>query len=221
MLSIDTVPAHTSAIRHNPSPNGPLAVDVRAPAGSIVLAPCPGQVKHTSCPDTASLPGCQIRGFLRLPNGREMPFVLAHLQRGTFPTTGQFFRKGAILGRMAFWEQHPASTHVHWGFRQPGDNFMPPPANIPIIRAFQLCGPPPVRPGMALAVSEINAEDATEIDAEDAEDYVPHGDIDVLDEEFEFDAEAFEQGGFDEEVSDEARVALNIKEQEKREGALE
>jgi len=56
---------------------------------------------------------------------------------------------------------------------------------------------------MALAVSELDAEDVTEIDAENSEDYVAHGDIEVLDEEFEFDAEAFERGGFDEEVSEE------------------
>jgi hypothetical protein len=152
------------------------------------------------CPDTALLPGCQIRGFLRLPNGSLMPFVLAHLQQGSFPTVGQFFRKGATLGKMEHWEQHPPATHVHWAFRQPGDTVMPPPATLPIVKAFELCGPPPVRHGMARAVSEIDAEDVTAIDAEDS---VAHGDIEVLDEEFEFDAEAFEQGGFDEEVLEE------------------
>jgi hypothetical protein len=112
------------------------------------------------------------------------------------------FQKGEILGRIEHWEQHPNSTHVHWAFRNPGDTQMPPPANISIVRAFELCGPAPQRSVKALAVSEVNDEDLLEIDAEESEDF-EHGDIEVLDEEFEFDAEAFEQGDFDAEVLDE------------------
>lgn len=74
---------------------------------------------------------------------------------------------------MEFWEQHPRSTHVHWAFRKPGDNLMPPPANIPIVRAFELCGPAPRRFDRAPDVSEIDAAD------------FEHGDIEVLEEEFE------------------------------------
>ena len=186
MLAIHTVPAARRVQRHNPSPRGPLAVDVYAPPGSIVLAPLPGKVVHTSCPDTPKLPGCQIRGFLTLPDGGGMPFVLAHLQRGTFPTTNMTFRKGATLGRMERWEQHPNATHVHWAFRSPGDNQMPPPANIPVVRAFELCGPAPGGvPVMDEAVPEIDPENP---------DFFEHGDIEVLDEEFEFDAEAFGHG---------------------------
>lgn len=207
MLAIHTVPAHTSVFRHNPSPNGPLAVDVRAPRGSRVLAPLPGRVTHTSCLDTPRLPGCQIRGFLRLPNGTLMPFVLAHLQRGSFKTEGQFFSKGDLLGTVEFWEQHPNSTHVHWAFRQPGDTFLPPPANIPILRAFELCGPPPSGGShKALGVSESDAEDLQETEVEDSE-AIEHGDIEVLDKDFAQDAEAIaeafehgEAGRLDEEV---------------------
>jgi len=173
------------------------AVDVRAPRGSRVLAPLPGSVTHTSCLDTPLLPGCQIRGFLRLPNGTLMPFVLAHLQRGSFPTEGQFFQKGSTLGTMAFWEQHPRFTHVHWAFRDPGDTRLPPPANIPILRAFELCGPPPMSFARVRGVSVSDAEDLTEIEVEDSEG-VEHGDIEVLEEDFAQDAEAiaeaFEHG---------------------------
>jgi hypothetical protein len=191
LLAIHTVPASRRVRRHNPSPEGPQAVDVYAPAGSRILAPLPGRVSVTSCPDTASLPGCQIRGFLRLPDGRLVSFVLAHLQRGSFPPPGTFFQKGEILGRMALWEQQPNSTHVHWAFRNPGDSRMPPPANIPVVRAFELCGPAPKRFAKALEVMEIDAEELLEIDANESEDF-EHGDIEILDEDFEDDAEAFE-----------------------------
>jgi len=50
---------------------------------------------------------------------------------------------------------------------------MPPPANIPIVRAFELCGPAPRRFDRAPDVSEIDAAD------------FEHGDIEVLEEEFE------------------------------------
>ena len=119
-----------------------------------------------------------------------MPFVLAHLQPGTFPNPGQTFKKGATLGRMEHWEQNPGSTHVHWAFRNPGDSGMPPPANIGILTAFELCGPPPRR-------SSARDLDVAEIEAEDSEDF-EHGDIEVLDEEFEYDAEDFEDGDLEE-----------------------
>jgi hypothetical protein len=166
-----------------------LAVDVRAPAGSIVLTPLPGSVTHTMCPDTPLLPGCQIRGFVRLPSGVLMPFVLAHLRPGSFLTDGTFFQKGQVLGRMASWEQHPASTHVHWAFRDPGDPNLPPPANIPILRAFELCGPPPVSFASARGIPVSEVEDLVEIEVEDSE-VVEHGDIEVLEEDFSEDAEA-------------------------------
>jgi hypothetical protein len=207
LLAIQTVPASRKVRRHNFSDGIPQAVDVYAPTGSRVLAPLPGQVRLVSCPDTPALPGCQIRGFLRLPGGGGMPFVLAHLRQGTFPTNGMTFQKGATLGRVEFWEQHPNSSHVHWAFRNPGDTRMPPPANISIVRAFELCGPAPRRAEIALAVSEIDAEDLPKIDTEDLPEIdtevFDHGPIEVLEEEFEFDADAFEQGDFDAEVLDE------------------
>jgi hypothetical protein len=189
MLAMHTVPASRRVRRHSPTPNGPLAVDVYARAGSIIVAPLPGKVVFTSCPDSPTLPGCQIRGFLRLPDGRGMPFVLAHLQPGTFPREGQTFRKGATLGRMEHWEQHPGSTHVHWAFRNPGESVMPPPASIPVLRAFELCGPAPTRSVMELDVAEIEAEDSEDFE---------HGDIEVVVEEFEYDAEDFEDGDLEE-----------------------
>jgi hypothetical protein len=126
------------------------------------------------------MPGCQIRGFLRLPDGRGMPFVLAHMQRETSLTTGMIFLKGETLGKMELWEQHPTATHVHWAFRTPGDNLMPPPANIAVLKGFELCGLGPQESDL----------DVPEIDAEDSEDF-EHGDIEVLVEEFEYDAEDF------------------------------
>ena len=173
------------------------AVDVRAPRGSRVIAPLPGSVTHTSCVDTPRLPGCQIRGFLRLPNGTLMPFVLAHLQRGSFPTEGEFFGKGDLLGTVEFWEQHPRFTHVHWSFREPGDTNLPPPANISIVRAVELCGPPPMSFAGPVGVSQKDAEDLQKIEVENSE-AVEHGDIEVLDKDFAQDAEAvaaaFEHG---------------------------
>lgn len=191
MLAIHkVVPDSKRVILHNPSPKGPLAVDVYASPGSKILAPLPGKVVHTSCPDTPSLPGCQIRGFLRLPGGGGLPFVLAHLQPGTFPPKGKIFKKGAILGKMELWEQHPNATHVHWAFRTPRDKIMPPPATIPVVKGFELCGL-----GSSLGPQKAaRALDVQEIDAEDSEDFVQHGDLEVLDEEFEYDAEEFEQG---------------------------
>jgi hypothetical protein len=65
---------------------------------------------------------------------------------------------------------------------------MPPPATIGIVRAFELCGPPPRKSARALDVAEIEVEDSEDFE---------HGDIEVLDEEFEFNAEEFEHGDFD------------------------
>ncbi len=131
------------------------------------------KIVFTPCPDSASLPGCQIRGFLRLSDGRGIPLVLAHLQQRTFPTTRMTLQKGATLGRMERWEQHPRSTYVDCAFRDPGDSLMPPPANIPVVRAFELCGP--------VLMMSASALDVPEIDAEDFE----HGDIEELDKEAE------------------------------------
>jgi hypothetical protein len=155
------VPATKFVILHNPGPNGEkLAADIFAPAGSIVLAPLGGKVEDTSCPDTPTLPGCQIRGYLLVPgkDGKRLPFVAAHLQRGSFPAEGQTFTKGQTIGKIERWEQHPASTHTHWAFRQPGDSQMPPPATIPVLKAFELCGPPPGRAQRAGEVAEVRGE---------------------------------------------------------------
>jgi hypothetical protein len=74
---------------------------------------------------------------------------------------------------------------------------MPPPANIPILRAFELCGPPPMSFAEAQGVSAGEAEDLTETEVEDSE-AVEHGDIEVLEKDFSQDAEAvaeaFEHG---------------------------
>src|SRR5215207_3582263 len=154
----DTVTAARFVIRHGLSPEGKLAADVFADAGSIVLAPADGRVVHTGCPDTAGLPGCQIRGYLELSDGRELGFVAAHLQRGTFPEQGMTFSKGQTLGKIALWEQRPKSTHVHWSFKDPGTG-MPPKANIEVLRAFDMLGPAPPRTLHAEAVPQLEAEE--------------------------------------------------------------
>jgi hypothetical protein len=94
----------------------------------------------------------------------------------------KIFQKGEILGKMELWEQHPASTHVHWAFRTPGDNLMPPPANIAVVKGFKLCGIGPLSSTEDLGVPEIDPEDP---------EYYEHGNLEVLDEEFEYDAEDF------------------------------
>ena len=74
---------------------------------------------------------------------------------------------------------------------------MPPPANIPVVRAFELCGPPPVSFASARGIPVSEVEDLVEIEVEDSE-VVEHGDIEVLEEDFSEDAEAvaeaFEHG---------------------------
>jgi hypothetical protein len=155
----DIVPASRFVILHDPSPEGKLAVDVFANAGSIVLAPADGRVVFAGCPDTAGLPGCQIRGFFKLPDGRELGFVIAHLQRGTFPRPGMTFRKGQTIGKVALWEQKPRSTHTHWAFKDPGTG-MPPRANIAVLRAFNMLGPAPRRTQRAEAVPQLAAEES-------------------------------------------------------------
>jgi hypothetical protein len=154
----DTVPAATSVIRHGKSRQGKLAADVFARAGSIVLAPANGRVVAAGCPDDKNHPGCQIRGFLTRPDGQKMGFVLAHLRRGTFPKEGETFRKGQTIGKMAFWEQFPRSTHVHWSFKRPGTG-MPPKANMNVLRAFDMLGPPPPRTLHKAAVPDLAAEE--------------------------------------------------------------
>ncbi|HET7270973.1 MAG TPA: hypothetical protein VFI90_07770 [Rubrobacter sp.] len=80
---------------------------------------------------------------------------------------------------------------------------MPPPANIPIDRAFELCGPAPMTFAIALEVSEMDDENLERINAEDSEDHVEHGEIEVLDEDFADDAKSFENapiGLFEEEA---------------------
>lgn len=159
----DTVPAARRVIRHNPSGQGKLAADVFAEPGSVVLAPLPGRVVRAGCPDTQKLPGCQILGFLTLPDGREMGFAAAHFQRGTHPEAGDTFEKGDVLGVIARWEQRPRSSHVHWSFRRPGEGRMPPPADINILEAFELCGDPPQE---TAGLADVPAEEMDEVDHE-------------------------------------------------------
>jgi hypothetical protein len=155
----DTVPAARFVILHGLSPDGKLAADVYADAGSIVLAPADGRVVFAGCPDTARLPGCQIGGFLKLSGGRELGFVAAHLQRGTLLEQGMTFRKGQTLGKIALWEQKPRSTHVHWSFKAPGTG-MPPKANIPLLSAFHMLGPAPQRTLHREAVPQLATEES-------------------------------------------------------------
>ena len=162
MRPSDTVPAARFVKLHGPSPQGKLAVDVYANRGNIVLAPADGHVVFEGCPDNPRLPGCQIRGFLTLPDGREMGFVLAHLIPGTFVRAGQTFRKGQVIGKMAFWEQHPKATHVHWSFKNPGEG-MPPRANISVLAAFNMLGPPPPRTLHKDAVPQLAVEESAQL----------------------------------------------------------
>jgi hypothetical protein len=155
----DTVPAARFVILHGQSTNGKLAADVYADAGSIVLAPADGRVVFAGCPDTALLPGCQLRGFLKLPDGRELGFVAAHLQRATFLEQGMSFHKGQTLGKIALWEQKPRSTHVHWSFKSPGTG-MPPKANIPLLSVFNMLGLAPQRSLHREAVPQLAAEES-------------------------------------------------------------
>jgi hypothetical protein len=162
MRPFHTVPATRFVKLHGPSPQGKLAADVYANRGNIVLAPADGRVVFAGCPDTPRLPGCQIRGFLTLSDGREMGFVLAHLIPGTFVRAGHTFRKGQVIGKMAFWEQHPKATHVHWSFKRPGEG-MPPKANIPVLTAFDMFGPAPNRTFHGEAVPQFAAEESAQL----------------------------------------------------------
>jgi hypothetical protein len=155
----DSVPAARFVILHGQGTDGKLAADVFAKAGSTILAPADGRVVFAGCPDTARLPGCQIRGFLELSNGHELGFVAAHLQHGTFLEQGMTFRKGQTLGKIALWEQKPLSTHVHWSFKAPGTG-MPPKANIPLLSAFDMLGSAPQRTLHREAVPQLAAEES-------------------------------------------------------------
>ena len=179
-----TVPATRFVRLHGPSPQGKLAADVYANHGNIVLAPADGRVAIAGCPDSPRLPGCQIKGFFTLPDGSEMGFVLAHLIPGTFVPQGHSFRKGQVLGKMAFWEQHPKSTHVHWSFKQPGTG-MPPKANISVMAAFNLLGLPPPRTLHKEAVPHFVVEESAQLAEEDrlAARESEHEAIPVLEEE--------------------------------------
>jgi hypothetical protein len=179
-----TVPATRFVRLHGPSPQGKLAADVYANRGNIILAPADGHVVLEQCLDSPQLPGCQISGFLTLSDGREMGFVLAHLIPGTFVRAGNTFRKGQVLGKMAFWEQRPKSTHVHWSFRHPGTG-MPPKANIPVMAAFNLLGLPPPRTLHKEAVPHFVVEESTQLAEEDrlAAQESEHEAIPALEEE--------------------------------------
>jgi murein DD-endopeptidase MepM/ murein hydrolase activator NlpD len=179
-----TVPATRFVKLHGPSPQGKLAADVYANHGNIVLAPADGRVVFADCPDSPHLPGCQFKGFLTLADGREMGFVLAHLIPGTFVQAGQTFRKGQVIGKMAFWEQHPKSTHVHWSFKHPGTG-MPPKANIPVMTAFSMLGLPPPRTLNKEAVPHFVVEESAQLAEEDrlAAQESEHEAIPTLEEE--------------------------------------
>jgi murein DD-endopeptidase MepM/ murein hydrolase activator NlpD len=185
MLPRDTVPATRFVKLHNKGPAGLMrAADVFGRRGNIILAPANGRVVFNGCPDDALHPGCQIRGFVILPDGREMGFVLAHLMPGMFVRPGQTFRKGQTIGRMAFWEQRPFSTHVHWAFNRPGTG-MPPPANMSVLAAFNALGPPPPRTLRLPAVPYFAAEESAQLAEEDrlVVQESEHGEIPALEEE--------------------------------------
>jgi hypothetical protein len=108
-------------------------MDVFGRPGSGFFAPAPGRIVEAHWVGTADLPGGQIRGVLRTKGGGEIGFVAAHLRNyrkgGSFP-------KGAKLGVIAPWRNHPKSAHVHISFRT-GEG-APPPANIGVLKAFNL-----------------------------------------------------------------------------------
>jgi hypothetical protein len=87
---------------HPESPDGLLtAVDIFAPIGSRVRAPLPGTVVNAGFEDDPppDNPGSgHLHSFLKLPDGRELPFVLGHLQRSTFKPAGKSFKTNAKEG---------------------------------------------------------------------------------------------------------------------------
>jgi hypothetical protein len=116
------------------------AVDIYAPPGSEVLAPAPGVVVD-AMPSPAVPGSWQIRGGMVRPDGREVPFVIAHFIEDGHPRAGDTFRKGDVLGWIKIWAAAPRSTHAHVAFRRAGDSKLPPPGNVLVERAFERFGP--------------------------------------------------------------------------------
>jgi hypothetical protein len=123
------VPASGTQAVHNEG----RAIDVFAKPGSGFFAPAPGRIVEAHWVGTPDLPGGQIRGVLRMKGDGEIGFVAAHLRNyrkaGSFP-------EGAKLGVIVPWPKHPNSAHVHIAFNT-GD-VPPPPANIGVLKAFNL-----------------------------------------------------------------------------------
>jgi hypothetical protein len=142
MLPRDTVPNSTRAIVHKTPIRPDGAVDIYAPPGSFVLAPGDGFVTDVQDLKPHDLPGWQIRGRIRRPDGKEVPYVLAHLTVDTHPPKGGSFRKGQVIGWVARWPEHPKSAHAHWSFRKVGDT-LPPPGNVSVMGAFERFGRAP------------------------------------------------------------------------------
>jgi hypothetical protein len=115
------------------------AIDIYAPPKSEVLAPGPGRVVRTA--QSPAVPNSyQIQGYIKRPDGMEVPFVAAHFISGTYIGGGRTFEKGAVLGRIRRWDQYPNSTHVHFSFRRAGETKLPPPGNVLVMQAFKRFG---------------------------------------------------------------------------------
>lgn len=141
MIPRATIPASTGQKVHNTPAMEGGAVDIYAPQGSNVLAPGRGRVVDVLNLSTQDLPGWQIRGFMTRPDGLEVPFVIAHLQEGSFPRAGATFRKKEVIGSVQYWRSHPRSTHAHWSFRRAGTKQLPPPGNVKVLGVFTRFGP--------------------------------------------------------------------------------
>lgn len=140
MIPRATVPASTQQIIHSAGDYAEGAIDIFAPPGSVVLAPGPGRIVDAT--PSPAVPGSyQIRGYIRRPDGMEVPFVAAHFTSESHLARGATFGKGDVLGHILKWGAHPRSTHVHWSFRRAGETRLPPPGNVKVVRAFQRFGP--------------------------------------------------------------------------------
>jgi hypothetical protein len=139
----DTVPSSTRAIVHQTPLRPDGAVDVFAPFGSVVRAPGDGRVTRVSDLRPHNLPGWQIQGYIKRPSdGKEVPFVLAHLLFDSHPTQGETFLQGAMIGKVSRWREYPSSTHCHWAFGRVGEA-PPPPGSVSVMDAFKRFGPMP------------------------------------------------------------------------------